>query len=139
MASPVNMERASKLIRGLRLPGDTITLEELACAAWTDAVGKKISSHSRAVRMVRGRLVVEVEDSTWQRQLFTLSPYILANLEKSLGRGAVNDLEFRVMPRRLDPQRAVQALPGMAPDEAAGIEDPVMRSIYRLAKKRAGA
>ena len=133
------MERASKLIRGLGLSGDMITVEELARAAWADAVGKKIAGRTRAVKMVRTRLVVEVEDRTWQRQLFTLSPYILANLEKSLGRGAVDDLEFRVVPRRIEPQRAAQAAPGWAPDEAEGIEDPVMRSIYRLARKKAQA
>lgn len=133
------MERASKLIRGLRLPGDTISAEELAFAAWTDAVGKKIAAHTRTVKMVRTRLVVEVEDSTWQRQLFTLTPYILVNLEKSLGRGMVNDLEFRVVPRRIEPQRAAKALPLRTADEADDIEDPVMRSIYRLARKRAQA
>ena len=133
------MERASKLIRGLRLPGDTVTLEELACTAWIDAVGKKIALHTRAVKVVRTRLVVEVEDSTWQRQLFALTPYILINLEKSLGRGVVNDLEFRVVPRRIEPQRAAQAQSLGSADESDAIEDPVMRSIYRMARKRAQA
>jgi hypothetical protein len=78
------MERASKLIRRLRLPGDTITAEEIACAAWADAVGKKVSAHTRAARLVRTHLVVEVEDQIWQRQLFSLTPHILRNLERSL-------------------------------------------------------
>lgn len=132
------MERASKLIRGLRLPGDTITTEEMACAAWKDAVGKKIAAHSKAVRMVRSRLVVEVEDAIWQRQLFTLTPFVLKNLAKSLGLGVVEDLEFRVMPRRIEPQRAERSRPTLF-DEADAIEDPVMRSIYRLARKKAHA
>src|SRR5271165_5892536 len=104
------MERASKLIRGLRLPGDAISAEELACAAWPAAVGKKIASHTRATRLVRNRLVVEVEDQTWQRQLFALSHFMLRNLEKHLGAGLVGDLEFRVVPRRMEPQRAAQAM-----------------------------
>jgi hypothetical protein len=133
------MERASKLIRGLRLPGDTISPEELACAAWAAAVGKKIASHTRATRLVRDRLVVEVEDKTWQRQLFTLTHFILRNLERHLGRGLVGDLEFRVVPRRREPQRAALAIPGLFADEACGIEDPVLRSIYRAARKRAQA
>ncbi len=130
------MERASKLIRGLRLPGDTISPEELACAAWSAAVGKKIANHTSAVRLVRNRLVVEVEDKTWQRQLFTLSGFILRNLDKHLGPGLVGDLEFRVVPRRREPQRAPQSTPGLF-DEASGIEDPVLRSIYRAARNRA--
>jgi hypothetical protein len=130
------MERASKLIRGLRLPGDTISLEELACAAWPAAVGKKVANHTRATRLVRNRLVVEVGDQVWQRQLFALTGFILRNLEKHLGSGLVGDLEFRVVPRRREPERAVQAIPGLFVDDASGIEDPVLRSIYRAARKR---
>lgn len=133
------MERASKLIRGLRLPGDTISAEELACAAWPHAVGKKVAAHSRAAKLVRSRLVVEVEDVVWQRQLFALTGFILRNLEKGLGSGLVEDLEFRVAPRRREPQRAEHASPGLFSDEASAIEDPVMRSIYKAARKRAQA
>lgn len=135
------MERASKFIRMLRLPGDTLNLEELACAAWPVAVGKRIAMHTRAAKLVRTRLVVEVEDATWRRQLFALSGQILRNLEKSIGPGAIDDLEFRVVPRRREPQREVR---GAAPllghaDEADAIADPVMRGIYRASRKKAGA
>ncbi len=81
--------------------------------------------------------MVEVEDKTWQRQLFTLSGFILRNLEKHLGSGLVGDLEFRMVPRRREPQRAAQPMPGLFADEANGIEDPVLRSIYRASRKRA--
>src|SRR5208283_3443880 len=94
MVQPNNMERASKLIRGLKLPGGTLTGEELACAVWPQAVGRKVAAHTRAARMVRTRLIVEVEDQTWQRQLLSLSRRILWNLEQTLGRGLVEDLEF---------------------------------------------
>jgi len=133
------MERASKLIRGLRLSGDVISAEEVACAAWPDAVGKRVASHTRAVRLVRNRLVVEVEDATWQRQLFGLSRHILLNLQRSLGAGFVEDLEFRVVPRRREPQRAHQAMPALFTDEADAIADPVMRGIYKASRKRAQA
>ena len=79
------MEPASKLIRGLRLPGETLSAEELVCAAWPNAVGKKIALHTRAAKLVRTRLVVEVEDKVWQRQLFAISRHILGNLERALG------------------------------------------------------
>jgi Dna[CI] antecedent DciA-like protein len=113
-----SMERASKLIRQLRLPADALTPEELACAAWPGSVGKITAAHTRAVRLVRTRLVVEVEDRTWQRQLFSLS---------------------RIMPRRIEPQRAVRAWSGSPHDEADMIEDPVLRGIYRSARKKAQA
>ena len=101
------MERASRLLRSLPLPADSISAEELAARAWPLAVGRKVAAHTRPVRMVRTRLVVEVEDKIWQRQLFTLTKQILANLEKTLGRGLVEDIEFRVVPRKREPQRAV--------------------------------
>ncbi len=135
------MEPASKLISRLRLPGDTITAEDIACRVWPQAVGKKVAIHTRASKLVRGRLVVEVEDRVWQRQLFTLSHQILRNLEKRLGAGMVTDLEFRIVPRRIEPRRATAPalLPELPMDDASGIEDPVLRSIYRLSKRKATA
>jgi hypothetical protein len=131
------MERASKLIRGLRLPGGTLSGEELACAVWPQAVGKKIADHTRAARLVRTRLVIEVQDVTWQRQLNALSRHIVSNLEKILGKDMVDDVEFRVVPRRREPQRAAQAIPGLFADDSDAIADPVMRSIYRAARNKA--
>jgi hypothetical protein len=139
-ANPTNMERASKLIRGLRLSGEVITPEQLACAAWPEAVGKKIAGHTRAAKLVRTRLVVEVEDHTWQKQLFALTRHILKNLDDTLGRGLVEDLEFRIVPRRREPEVARVAMPVLfAVDEADAISDPVLRQIYKQSRKKAQA
>lgn len=133
------MERASKFIRGLSLPGDTMTAEELACAAWAQSVGKKIAAHTRAAKLVRDRLVVEVEDATWQKQLWALRFQILKNLTASIGSGLVEDVEFRVVPRRREPQRAMISTPAATPlfDDANHIADPVLRSIYKTSRKKA--
>jgi len=129
------MERASRFIGKLTGP---IDVDDLARAAWPLAVGKKVAARTRAARMVRTRLIVEVEDPVWKKQLFTLSRQILANLERHLGHGIVEDLEFRVMPARRGPQRAEVAQPGLAElDEADQIADPVMRNMYKLARKKA--
>jgi predicted nucleic acid-binding Zn ribbon protein len=133
------MERASRLIRKLSLPAASITNEELALAAWPDAVGKTIAAHTRAAKMVRSRLVVEVEDVTWQRQLFALTPHILKNLEKALGPGVAEEVEFRVLPRRREPQQATRSVPSAPLDESDSISDPVLRRIYRASRKRAQA
>jgi hypothetical protein len=134
------MERASKLIRQLGLPGNTITVDELACAAWPQAVGKRIASHTRAAKMVRTSIIVEVEDATWQRQLFSLKPFIVRNLARIVGPGMIDDAEFRIVPRRLEPARAVQAVPGgLFADEADAIADPVLRGIYKSARSKAQA
>lgn len=134
------MERASRLIRKLALPDDAVSREEIVRTAWPQAVGKKIAAHTRATRMVRTRLIVEVEDAVWQRQLFALTRHVLANMEKALGRGTVEDIEFRVVPPRREPQRAVRSAPAgtlFEPDEADRIADPVLRVIYKTARKKA--
>jgi hypothetical protein len=133
------MERLSKLISGLRLPGDMITQSDLACAAWPQAVGKRIATHTRAAKLVRRRLVVEVEDRIWQQQLFVLSYQIVRNLERQLGPDIVEDLEFRVVPRRREPLRAVVSAAAVAVDEADAIADPVLRGLYKASRTKARA
>lgn len=130
------MERASSFVR--RLSRGIITPEEMALAAWPDAVGKRIAGHTRAAKLVRTRLVVEVEDATWQRNLFSLSRHILHNLEKALGPGLVDDLEFRILPRRREPVVARSSVPTLL-DDADAIADPVLRDLYKLSRKKAQA
>lgn len=127
------MERAGRVLGKMKQLSD----EELVVAAWPNAVGKKIAAHTQAIRMVRTRLVVEVEDSVWQRQLFTLRGQILAKLEQVAGRPIAGEIEFRVaIPRRF-PQR--EEISARIPDEADGIHDFVLRSVYKAARKRATA
>ena len=45
-----DMERASTLIGRLRAGDGSIDLEGLACAAWAQAVGKKIAARTRPAR-----------------------------------------------------------------------------------------
>ena len=132
------MERAGSLIRKLRLSGDVISGEQLALAAWPDAVGRRIANHTRAAKLVRTRLVVEVEDVIWKRNLFSLSRQILFNLQKHLGPGLVEDLEFRIVPRRREPSVARASVPALL-DEADAIADPVLRDLYKLSRKKAQA
>jgi hypothetical protein len=133
------MERASRVIRKLSLSGDIITPEQMALAVWPDAVGQKIAAHTRAAKLVRTRLVVEVEDKIWQRQLFSLTHFIVRNLAKDLGAGLVEDIEFRVVPRRRDPGRALslENAPPLFADDADAIADPVLRDLYKLSRKKA--
>ena len=130
------MERASRFLGKLTGP---IDMDDLARAAWPLAVGKKVATRTRPARMVRTRLIVEVEDLIWKKQLFTLSPQILTNLERHLGPGIIEDLEFRVMPARREVQRAEVAQPSAASvaDDADQIADPVMRNMYKVARKKA--
>jgi predicted nucleic acid-binding Zn ribbon protein len=134
------MQRASRLLGDLKLPDQTYCAEELARAAWQAAVGKKIAAHAHAARMVRTSLIVEVEDDVWRMQLYGLRAQILSNLARHIGRGHVEDLEFRVVPPRRGPQRAATSAGGaVAVDEADTIADPGLRRIYRMERTKAGA
>jgi predicted nucleic acid-binding Zn ribbon protein len=120
----------------MSFPGDSVSSEELVCAAWSAAVGKRIAKHARAEKLVRTKLVVGVDDAVWQRQLFTMSRMIDGKLAENLGTGVVDDVEFRISPPRRGPQRAERSTPSKPEDEADGIEDPVLRRIYMSSRKR---
>src|SRR5260370_3295801 len=128
------MEPASRLIGKMDVRGDSVARQELVCAAWSAAVGKRIARHARAERLVRTKLIVGVDDAVWQRQLFTMSRMILSKLAEKLADGLVDEVEFRVSPQRRGPQRAERSAPPQ--DEADGIEDPGLRRIYITSRKR---
>src|SRR5438477_10279360 len=104
-----NLERAGSLIGKLKLSAEMADPETRARAAWTLAAGKKIANHTLASALVRGTLVVEVEDIVWQKQLNTLRHFLLRNLKEALGDDLVTAIDFRPMPKRIKPQRAASA------------------------------
>jgi predicted nucleic acid-binding Zn ribbon protein len=125
------MQRAGSLLGKLKLSPAMADPETRARAAWALAAGKKIAAHTLASALVRRTLVVEVEDMVWQRQLNTLRHFLLRNLKETLGEELVTEIDFRPMPARRKPQRAITAR------GTDGIEDPVMAMLYRQSKGRA--
>ena len=126
------MERAGRLIGKLKLSKDVGDPESRARAAWGVAAGKKIAEHTRVSALVRDKLVVEVEDLVWQRQLNTLKHFLLRNLRTTLGEALITEIDFRPMrdvPRRT-PQRATENR------SSTGIIDPVLDALYSQAKKK---
>jgi len=120
----------------LNFPGDSVSAEQLVCAAWSAAVGARIAKHARAERLVRTKLIVGVDDSVWQRQLFGMSRMILSKLTENLGeRLVVDELEFRVAAQKRGPQRAERSTT-RPPDEADGIEDADLRRLYVTSRKK---
>jgi len=128
------MERAGRLVGKLKISAGITDPETRARAAWAMAVGKKIAQRTRPINLVRGTLVVEVEDFIWQRQLNTLRHFLLRNLHKELGEPLVTEIDFRPMPRRLAPQRAETARPIVRVID--GIGDPVLGMLYQQSKKK---
>jgi predicted nucleic acid-binding Zn ribbon protein len=140
------MERAARLFKNKSVNREIMSDEDVFCAAWPLAVGKAIARHTSHVKLVREKLVVQVEDAIWQRQLHTLSFQILDRLRKVTGNALVTELEFRIAIPRRTAQRAesievfaASALTGAAADEAETILDPVLKKVYRLSRKKASA
>lgn len=132
------MERAGKILAKIK-NSDTISPEEMARAAWLATVGKRIAAKASPKALVRGSLIVEVEDAVWQKQLFHLRYDILAKLTSVIGGGIVTGLEFRIATPRRPPQSAQSHSDTAVFDDADSIEDPVLRIIYKQARKRATA
>jgi len=110
-------------------------MDVLAVEAWQAAVGPRIARHTRALALRQDRLVVEVADEVWQRQLSALRKPLLGRLAEVLGRVAVRDIDFRVAIPRIPPRRA-EPRPA---DEADGIQDPVLRTLFRASRNKARA
>jgi hypothetical protein len=134
------MERAGRLIPKLKLSPDLADPEARARAAWALAAGEKIARHTRAASLVRGALIVEVEDYMWQRQLAPLEHFLIRNLREALGEATVLSLDFRPMPKRparqeelparRQPQRAETARP-----DSDRVGDPLLDLLYRQSKR----
>jgi predicted nucleic acid-binding Zn ribbon protein len=140
------MERAARLFQHKSVNREIVNDEDVFRAAWPLAVGRAIARHTSRLKLVRGKLVVEVEDAIWQRQLHTLSSQIIDRLRKVTGSAIVTDLEFKIGVPRRSVQRAestelfaAPSSPHGAGDEAETILDPVLKKVYRLSRKKASA
>lgn len=136
------MERAGRLLAGSRTARRCLSAEELSLAAWPAAVGRKAARHARAVALDGQRLVVEVGDELWRRNLELLGGQILANLRGMLGEAAPCAIEYRLAARRrpVRSEMAGDEFRLAAPaDEAARIPDPVLRRLYLQSKRKAVA
>lgn len=135
------MERAGRLIPKLKLPAElagNASAETRAIAAWRLAAGDKLAKHTRAAALVRGALVIEVEDYTWQRTVAGFEKFLLVNLRAALGEDVVTSLDFRPMRKpmniaapkakitRRGPQRAESARP-----DGDRVADPFLDQNYR--------
>lgn len=138
------MERAARVVNSSKITNKILTDDDLIRAIWPMAVGKKIAANTSRMRMVRTTLVVEVADPVWQKQLFALSRQILDRVHKATGSQAVKDIEFRVGIPRREPQRADGSRNPLfamidTSDEAEQIQDPVLKKVYLLSRKKATA
>jgi len=132
------MDRAGRLIRKMNLPPQLADAETRVRAAWPAAAGKIIASHTQARGLVRGTLIVDVEDRVWQRQLSALRHFLLRNLAKELDEMLVTEIDFRPMPQKRAAQRATFARNDGTAGGSARIGDPVLGMLYEKSRRSAG-
>ncbi|MEP7124373.1 MAG: DUF721 domain-containing protein [Byssovorax sp.] len=120
----------------LRVPA-SIEASPIAFRDWEAAVGTRIASRARPIKLDRGVLLVLTASSTWAQELALLSEAIITALR---GRGvAVESLRFRVgqvdAPDRPPSREEVRVSPAPVPLpnavalQIAQVEDPELRAI----------
>lgn len=105
---------------------------------WMAAVGRELGRRTRPTWFDGGRLTVEVDGAEWREQLLPLSGTILARLNRLLAGPRVQWIDYRLAPPQRRPPGRAESATALAEsaDEAAGIEDPQLRRLYRASMKR---
>ena len=65
-------------------------------ARWEEIVGASVAAHARPKSIVRGALVVAVDQPGWATQLRYLAPQLVDRIVEIAGPGVVDRLEVRV-------------------------------------------
>ena len=114
--------------------------DELVRTYWPSVVGPHIARRTRPVRILDGRLIVDIEGQEWRRQLAPMGRSIARRLNGAVGKDALEDVEFRVVVPGIRPPGRAQTATGAEEqqphDEASGIQDPGLRRIYRRSMKK---
>lgn len=93
----------------LQAAGDSPEVAEAACmAAWKHAAGEGLRGHAVPLRLSGTKLVIGVADTTWQKQLQSLSGQLLFRLNSILGQPLVTFIDFRVDPKSVANARGPQ-------------------------------
>ena len=67
---------------------------------WRELVGEEIATHSRAVDLADGVLVIEADHGAWRQELTLLMPMIVKKFNELCGAGTVHEIQWRDRPVR---------------------------------------
>ncbi len=127
---------------------DTLPLfpaDEIIRCAWEHLAGKVLAARTRPLRVFQNRLIVEVPDSTWPRQLRRYEGLLVERIARLLGDKVVTGLEWHVNPQLAMPApAAVATAPPRIPPRtdaslegaAAKIRDPELRQLFLSTSRR---
>lgn len=71
-------------------------------AAWRHVAGEQTAERTSPITVDDRKLVVAVDDKTWKRNLESLAPQLLFQLNSALGRSLIDLIEFSVDPARIE-------------------------------------
>lgn len=90
------------------IPHDTIADNAIVFAAWSQCAGEMLRERTVPISFEKKRLVIAVEDKTWQRHLEDLSPTMIAKINSTLGYGTVTFIEFRIDKKAVAARHAIE-------------------------------
>ena len=117
---------------------DTEESTQLVCSYWTAAVGQKIADHTKPVRVLGKRLIIDVDEQEWRSALASISRKIAEKVNQAVGSDLLEDIDFRVAaPRRRGPARTQSSVGLTARNDVETIQDPHLRLIYQRSREKA--
>jgi hypothetical protein len=131
------MDPTAKLLNDLGSLRNLESVDQKLRRCWKSAVGEKIANHSRVIQLRGSTLHVGVDDAVWKSQLEQLHSHVLERIRATSGIGSIDRVAFRVVPQRIRPR--VAQVPLFGADEADRIEDPLLRRIYKVSRRKAQA
>ena len=70
--------------------------EGMASCVWKEVVGKKIAAHTQAIRVKRGKLFVNVNDSSWLQEISFLKEKITEKINKRMREDIIKEIYFKI-------------------------------------------
>lgn len=122
--------------------------EEIIRCAWEHLAGKMLAVRTRPLRVFENRLIVEVPDSSWPRQMRRYENLLIERISRLIGEKVVTGLEWHVNPALATPLAAptqtADALPPRIPPKtdaslegaAQKIRDPELRQLFLRTTER---
>ena len=95
MADNNSLEGVLKKILGAISKSGGLTQEDVR-AAWGSVVGEKAAARSAVRALKSGRLIVNMDDSSWLYELTVRKKEIIKKLGEVLKSGRIKDITFRI-------------------------------------------
>jgi predicted nucleic acid-binding Zn ribbon protein len=68
--------------------------ENLAFAYWDSVVGKEIANHTEPEKIVKGTVMVKVDNDVWRNELSFFKHEIIQKLNQKIGKKIIQEIKF---------------------------------------------